>query len=189
MAKILDIDIETTDSNPYAAGIHQISFVIEIHGEIKGRHSYNVRPHMASKITFESLRVSGKTLADVKKYRVSDQVFVEIFHLLKSFINESDPMDKFILRGYNVSAFDKPCLKRFWNQHDNSFSRWFHNIVKDSFILAGEYLEAKGISVTSHSQASVAKAMGIEIDASRLHDAEYDVEVSRKIYEIVKPKY
>jgi DNA polymerase-3 subunit epsilon len=36
-------------------------------------------------------------------------------------------------------------------------------------------------------QGTVAKALGIEIDESRLHDALYDIQVCKSIYDIVSP--
>ena len=36
-------------------------------------------------------------------------------------------------------------------------------------------------------QGTVAKALGLQVDDTRLHDAEYDIEICKAIYDIVSP--
>lgn len=54
-------------------------------------------------------------------------------------------------------------------------------------VLATPYLAAQRADMENFKQGTVAKALGIQVDDSRLHDAEYDIEICKAIYDIVSP--
>ena len=56
-------------------------------------------------------------------------------------------------------------------------------------VLASEYLLEKRVAMPNFKLMSVARAVGIEIDESRLHDAQYDIELTRTIYKIVTNRF
>ena len=54
-------------------------------------------------------------------------------------------------------------------------------------VLATPYLAAQRSEMENFKQGTVAKALGIQIDDSKLHDALYDIQVCKAIYNIVSP--
>lgn len=59
--KILFFDLETTGLDPKKNGIHQLSLMLEVNGEIVKEVNVNVRPFPQDEINPESLKVSGLT--------------------------------------------------------------------------------------------------------------------------------
>jgi len=56
-------------------------------------------------------------------------------------------------------------------------------------VLASEYLADVRIGMENFKLMSTARAVGIEIDESKLHDAEYDIELTRNIYRVVTNRF
>jgi DNA polymerase-3 subunit epsilon len=56
-------------------------------------------------------------------------------------------------------------------------------------VLASEYLLEKRVAMENFKLMTVARAVGIEIDESKLHDAQYDIELTRTIYKIVTNRF
>ena len=55
----------------------------------------------------------------------------------------------------------------------------------DVRVLAGQYLQERRSSMPSFKLPRVAIEVGIEVDENKLHDAEYDIYLTREIYRIV----
>lgn len=56
-------------------------------------------------------------------------------------------------------------------------------------VLATPYLTAQRSEMENFKQGTVAKALGIQVDDSKLHDAMYDIAICRAIYDVVCKKY
>lgn len=54
-------------------------------------------------------------------------------------------------------------------------------------VLATPYLAAKRAEMKDFKQGTVAKTLGIQVDDTKLHDALYDIEICKAIYDIVSP--
>lgn len=54
-------------------------------------------------------------------------------------------------------------------------------------VLATPYLAEKRSEMKDFKQGTVAKALGIQVDDSKLHDALYDIEICKAIFDIVSP--
>lgn len=55
-------------------------------------------------------------------------------------------------------------------------------------VLATPYLSEKRAEMENFKQGTVAKALGINVDDSKLHDALYDIEIYKQICDIVLPR-
>ena len=53
-------------------------------------------------------------------------------------------------------------------------------------VLATQHLMMKRHLMKDFKQETVARTLGIELDSSKLHDAAYDIWLTRQIYEAVK---
>jgi len=188
MSKLIFFDVETSGVNFWQHGIHQLSGIIEIDGEEVQRFNYQVQLHPAALIDDEALKVGHTTRERVANYCSQESVHKEFLTCLALYVNKFDPKDKFHLVGYNSAAFDNPFLRAFFKQcGDDYFGSWFWSCPIDVMVLAGQYLMAWRPTMKDFKQSSVAKQFGIEIDESRLHDADYDVEVLRSIYRYMYP--
>jgi DNA polymerase III subunit epsilon len=53
-------------------------------------------------------------------------------------------------------------------------------------VLASNYLKAERHLIQDFKLKTVAKHLGIEVDETKLHDAKYDIYLTREIFNIVK---
>ena len=94
--------------------------------------------------------------------------------------------DKFFLVGFNNAGFDNPFFRQWFEENgDKYFGSWFWANSLDVFILATEFLLDQRQSMKDFKLMTVARQLGMEIDESKLHDAVYDIELTRSVYRIV----
>ena len=106
--------------------------------------------------------------------------------MLGRHVNKFDKKDKFFLVGFNSSSFDNAFFRAFFVQNnDNYFGSWFWSSTIDVMILAGQFLMKVRHLMTDFKLKTVAGTLGINVDETRLHDAYYDIELTRNIYKIV----
>ena len=103
--------------------------------------------------------------------------------MLLFFLKSFDKKDKFHLVGYNNASFDNPFFRAFFVQNsDVYFGSWFWSDSIDCMVLASNKLRSKRSELVDFKQSTVAKYLGIEIDESKLHDAEYDIKICIQIF-------
>jgi DNA polymerase-3 subunit epsilon len=68
---------------------------------------------------------------------------------------------------------------------DSYFGSWFYAGALDVMVLASQYLIKRRKNMPDFKLKSVAKELGIEVDETKLHDAEYDIYLTRAVYMIV----
>ena len=108
--------------------------------------------------------------------------------MLSKYADRYNKQDKFFLAGYNNASFDNQFLRAWFLQNnDKYFGSWFWSNSIDVMVLATPYLASKRAGMENFKQGTVAKHLGIEVDAERLHDALYDIEICKAIYDIVSP--
>lgn len=186
--KLFFFDLETTGTNPGRHGIHQMSGMIVIDGEIKESFDFKVRPNPQAEIQDEALAVAGVTRDQVMAYPPMEVVFPQLIEILAKYVDRYDKKDKFYLVGFNNAAFDNQFLRGFFLQNgDKYFGSWFWANCMDVYVMATPYLAAKRAEMKDFKQGTVAKALGIQVDDSRLHDALYDIEICKAIFDIVTP--
>lgn len=181
--KLFYFDLETTGTRHWKNGIHQISGAIEIDGRIKEYFDFKVQPYHAALIEKEALDVAGICEADLATYRPFGECYNLLCIMLNKYVSKYDRKDKFFLVGYNNASFDNAFLRAFFVQNnDNYFGSYFWSSHIDVMVLAAQFLMDKRAEMIDFKQATVAKTLGIEVDESRLHDAEYDVNLLIQIY-------
>ena len=186
MRKILFFDLETTGVKFWKNGIHQIGGIVDIDGEEAERFDIRVAPNPQAVIEKEALDVAGVTLEQVQSYMPMREGYDKLMGILTRYVNRYDKKDKFYLAGYNNASFDNAFLRAFFVQNgDDYFYSWFWVNSIDVMVLATRHLMRQRHEMPDFKQETVAKALGIPIEAEKLHDASYDIRLTRAIYERV----
>lgn len=192
--KLLFFDLETTGTNFWQHGIHQISGCIEIDGEIKESFNFKVAPNPSAKIEQAALEIGSVTIEQIQAYRPMNEVFTEFSNMLSKYVDKFNKSDKFYLVGFNNASFDNQFLRAWFVQnassekertYGNYFGSWFWANCLDVYVLATPYLFNVRSQMVDFKLKTVAKCLGISVDETKLHDAEYDIELTRSIYQIV----
>lgn len=185
--KLFFCDLETTGVRAYTHGVVQISGEIWTRMSTTGlvkQESFNLRaaPFEEDVIDLRALEVTGLTKAEIQEYPRPQDVFKDLKRILKRYVDPFNKMDKFFFLAYNA-PFDENHLRAFFKKNsDPYFGSWFFWPSIDVAVLAADYLRYERKDMMRFKLSDVAERLGIEIESSRLHDALYDVELTRKIY-------
>jgi DNA polymerase-3 subunit epsilon len=182
------IDVETTGVNHWQHAVHQISGGIYINDKLVESFDFKVKPHERAKVEQGALDVGGLTLDTIVAYPHRTEVYPKLIALLEKNCKKFDSKDKYFFCAYNAH-FDNAFVRAFFKQcDDNYFGSWFWSNNIDVMVLAGEYLKDVRHEMENFKLMTVAKKLGIEIDESKLHDGFYDIELTKKVYDIITKK-
>lgn len=188
--KLLFFDLETTGTLVNKHGIHQISGMVVIDGEVKETFNLHVQPNPQALIEPAALEVGGVTEAQIKAYSPMGVIYNQFVDMLSKYADRYNKKDKFFLVGYNNASFDNQFLRAWFIQNgDKFFGSWFWANSIDVMVMATPYLADQRADMENFKQGTVAKTLGIAIDDSKLHDALYDIEVCKAIYDKVCARY
>lgn len=183
MVKILFFDLKTTGVKYWKNGIHQIGGIVDMDGEEKERFDIRVRPNPQAIVEPEALEVAGVTMDEIMAYQPMEEGYRQLVGILSRYVSRYDKKDKLYLAGYNNAAFDNQFLRAFFVQNgDNYFESYFWPNPLDVYSLVTPRLFERRPMMDNFKLMTVAREMGIEIDESKLHDATYDIELTRDIY-------
>lgn len=179
-------DLETTGLNPGRNGIHQISGEIVIDGKVMETFDFHVRPNPKASIENKALQVSGVTREQILAYPPMENVYKQLTALLSKYVDKFDRDDKFFLVGYNNSSFDNNFLRGFFLQNgDNYFGSWFWSNSIDVMVLASQYLMEQRAQMVNFKLSTVADFLKINVENDDLHSADYDIALTKAIYDKV----
>ena len=184
MMKLLFFDLETTGIKYWRNGIHQISGAVVIDGETKETFNFHVCPHPKCEVDQQALDVCHVTREQIFAYPSMQTVYQQLVQLLGKYVDKYNKQDRFFLVGYNNASFDNAFLKAFFVQNgDNYFYSWFWVNSIDVMVLATQHLLAKRKQMIDFKQETVARTLGIQLDPNLLHDASYDIQLTKAIYD------
>ena len=179
-------DVETTGENPNKHFLHQVAGLIEVDEQVVDEFNIFSRPHPKAILEPEALRVCRVTAEQLQSYPAMADAKNEFCRKIAQYINKYDRKQKAYLVGYNNCGFDNRFLRMWFTLcDDNYFGSWFWSDTRDTMVLASEYLEDRRTSMPDFQLHTVAETLGLEVDNSKLHDALYDVQLTRQIYRIV----
>lgn len=185
--KLLFFDLETTGTNPGKNGIHQISGEIVVDGLTKEKFDFKVCPNPNALIEQQALDVAGVTREQILAYPPMGEIYRQFVAMLGKYVDKYKKTDKFFLVGYNNASFDNQFLRGFFLQNsDQYFGSWFWSNSIDVMVLASNKLAERRAEMENFKLSTVAKFLGIEVTDDNLHDAFYDIYLTKAIYEIVK---
>lgn len=183
--KQIFIDVETTGVEHWRNSVHQISGAVYIDNEQKETFDFKVRPHEKAKIELEALKIGGLTLEQVLAYPHRMEAYKGLTDILTRYVSKYDKTDKFFFCAYNAH-FDNAFTRAFFKQcGDNYFGSFFWSNPIDVMVLAGEHLKDVRPQMENFKLMTVARQLGIEIKEEELHNAIYDIEITKQVYDIV----
>lgn len=194
MENLFVFDLETTGTRHWKNGIHQISGAIVVNGEIVEKFNYKVQPNPQATVDDDALTVGGVSREKIEAYTPMFTVYSKIVRMLAKYVSKYDKTQKFYLVGFNNASFDNAFFRAFFVQNSktekealygNYFGSWFWSDPWDVMVLASRYLRDVRSQMPDFKLMTVAKYCGIEVDESKLHDAEYDIYLTYEIFKIV----
>jgi len=184
--KLFFFDLETTGVNPAKNGIHQISGEIVIDGETKETFDFKVQPNPKAIIEEQALKVCSVTEDQIKAYPEMKEVYNQLIKMLSKYVDKFNKNDKFFLVGYNNASFDNQFLRGFFLQNgDSYFGSWFWSNSFDVMVLATPFLAERRAEMANFQLSTVAGFLGVTIEEQKLHDASYDIYLTKSIFDIV----
>lgn len=183
-------DLETCGLNYKTNAIIQLGAKIEVDGKIVEEIDLLIQPPENAKIDQEALDVNGRTLEEIKNFPFTyETAYKELLRILAKYVDRFKRDEKMYLVGFNNRSFDDFFFRRLFEINlDAFFNSWFWSESIDAMTVAGEYLIGRRPYMTNFKLKTVAREMGIEIDEKRLHEAGYDIELTRMIYLIATGK-
>lgn len=182
--KYIFLDTETTGTDPVKNGIIQLSgiVVVDQNGDKKEEpFDLKMQPFPADEIDDRALQVSGTTREELATRMLCFDGHKKFCALLGRHINKFDTTDKAWMVGYNVHFDDDMLRSWFQKAGDKYFGSWFWWPPIDVAVIAALKLWDSRAEMPDFKQGTVARALGIEVDETRLHDALYDVGICRAI--------
>lgn len=179
-------DLETTGVDLKKHGIHQIAGCFEVNGEVVEQFNIRVAPNPKAIIEQEAMTICGVAEEQIRAYPEMGGVYREFCQMLSKYVERYSKTDKIWLVGYNNRSFDDNFLMAWFVQNqDTFFGAWFWTDSLDVLVLASQYLINRRREMPNFKLMTVARELGIDVDESRLHDALYDIELTRAVYRIV----
>ena len=179
-------DLETTGLDFRKNGIHQIAGIIEVNDVEVDNFNFLVQPNPKAQINPKALELCGVTLEQVQNYAPMKEVHRRLTETLARYVNRFDRKQKAHLVGFNNRKFDDNFLRAWFSQcGDKYFGSWFWPNTIDVMGLASEYLIYARPDMKNFKLKTLAKHFGIPVEPEKLHTGDYDVLLTRRIYEIV----
>lgn len=185
MRKRIFIDVETTGTEAKENGIIQLSGIIEIDDKEEDRFDYQVKPFINDVINEESLEISGNTKESILEFADTNGVHASFTRMMGRHIDKYSRFDKLQFIGYNA-RFDGDFIRAFFEKNGNMYFGsffWFPPI--DVMNMAAVRLEDRRVSMSNFKLMTVAKEFGINVDETKAHDAMYDIEITKKLFDIL----
>jgi DNA polymerase-3 subunit epsilon len=182
--KLCFIDVETTGLDHTKNALLQCAGIIRIDGRIKDRFDFKMQPHEDAIIDVNEEMASRHRL----KHETAFNRFIK---KLEKYVNPYKKSDKFYFLGYN-SKFDENFMRAWFLRNKNKwYGSYFWNPSVDVMQLAMRGMMRKGErpELANMKLGTVAKYYGLKVKESDLHDAAYDIKLTKDLYNKIVKKY
>jgi len=178
-------DLETTGLETGKHSVHQIAGLVEVNDVVVEEFNFYTRPHPKAIYEPEALSTCKKTEEEIRLYPEMVEVYKKLIKVLSKYVDKYDPKSKAWLIGFNNRYFDDRFFSKWFLHNGDKFMGSYFYFGLDVQSLASQYLLTRRREMPSFKLKRVAMELGLVIDKSRLHDASYDVQLTRDIYRIV----
>lgn len=180
--KLFYLDVETTGVDPKQHGIIQISGIIEIDGVERETFDFPVQPFADDVIEQSALDVNKTDRASLRELPPASAVYRKLIDVLSKYVDKFDKRDKFVVVGYNA-GFDTQFLREWFAKNgDKFYGSWFWHPYIDVMTLAMAFHFKSRPQLSDFKLTTVAKHVGIPVAEDQLHNALYDVMVTKLLY-------
>lgn len=147
------IDVETTGLDPVNDNITQLAYIYRVGGRIRGRGN------------FKGDDIYQRFLADLNKY-----------------VDQYNKEDKIYFIAQNAQ-FDSQFIRNMFMRNDNQFyGSYFFNPPICTMLLAAYKYMRKNKRPENFKLSTLCREFKIKINEDSLHDAEYDVSITKDLY-------
>jgi len=183
--KMCFIDTETSGTDYKKNALLQLSGIIEIEGQVKEEFNFYIKPFPFDEIIDESLTINNFTKEMIYNppFMEPKKIQKEFTLILEKYVNRYDKYDKLFLCGYNSHSFDSPFLRYFFEKcGDNFFGSYFWHPGIDMMLVFARLLINKREQFENFKLPTIAKYCGLNVDPNNMHDAMYDVKLTRDLW-------
>lgn len=182
------IDVETTGTVRKQHHIWQLAGeIVDVDNTVLERFNFKFRPFSLEHIDLEAIAHSGITYDELYDLPMSsDEAFVEFQAILGRHCNKYDKNDKYQFVAYNAN-FDNEFLREWFSCYeDNFFGSWFFNpSICVMQAMAMFLLDVRHL-IPNFKLGTLCECAGLGWDKSKAHDAMYDIEKTRELFEYVR---
>lgn len=180
---LIFLDTETTGTEKEIHGIHQISGIVEVNGDIVDSFDFKFRPFETCEWSEEALIACHKTKEEILAYTDDEQTgILKFITVLNKYINKFDKTEKAFIVGYNIKFDFEMLITSFLRNNEKYFFSYFWSNPIDVMTIAGYSLMMFRHLMVDFKLITVAKQFKIQLEEEKLHDALYDIEITRNVY-------
>ena len=187
--KIIYLATEKGGPDTNVCALLQLSAAIEIEWQVVEKLDYYIKPYPTDPlITKEATDKHGITAEIIQKnegnkFKDPHLVFTDLKEKLAKYVDPYNKQDKFFMVGYNIISYDDVVLRKFFGKNNDSYyGSWFWYPPIDMMAICADVLLSKRMEMPNFQLATVAQYMGIKIEENQLHNAMYDVKITRELF-------
>lgn len=186
--KLIYIDVETTGIPCPQSGLIQLADAIEIDAAKPVFFQYDIQPFPTDEIVEEALQVNGITREAMAAFTEPAAAYSKFISLLNTYIDKYNRSDKFHFIGYNA-MFDSGHVRSWFEKNGNIYygSYFFHPPI-DVMGMAAVHLMEQRADMQDFKLLTVARKLGLKVDETKLHDAKYDIALTRKMFQVLSKR-
>lgn len=182
--KVLYFDVETTGLDAQKDFVTQLSGLVEVDGEVVEEFNYFLRPPKGTAVSIEALKVTGKTIEDLRSYPDASEGFATFNALLNKYVTTRSWSDKFYPAAYNGN-FDLQFVDQMFKRQFSRDEWWqYQNWQLIDPLSVFRTLNYAGLISTPNCKLStMCNHFGISLEA---HDALSDIRATRDLVQVLK---
>lgn len=177
--KVFFADTETTGLDPRKNEAFQLAFILVVDGKVVEERDLKMRPERWKHVTEEALKVTGKTVEELKTYPSKRETYDKLILILSKHVDRYDRNDKMIWVGQNP-RFDVDFVDAWFREMgDVYFGSWWDRRPADLTSLAVAAKMRGILNPPNFKLQTICEAIGVPL---KPHDALDDVRATRAAF-------